>query len=172
VQSQKTKQFLNIKNKYLQVSLKCLTAAAEIKTKRTLLTEFRAKPHSRLSFFKAMQVSLKCFTAAAKYKPNKRCCQGLAAKLPLHLVFFFLLFPHSNSRMQERNSLCFFCFFFYCLSLAFFLSFFSYPLSCSLFFYYFSAPFFCYFSALFPPPLARSLEGFIYSLEYLYLGKI
>jgi len=89
VQSQKTKQFLNIKNKYLQVSLKCLAATAEIKTKRTLLTEFRAKPDSRLSFFKAMQVSLKCFTAAAKYKPNERCCQGLAAKLPLRLVFFF-----------------------------------------------------------------------------------
>jgi len=29
-----------------------------------------------------------------------------------------------------------------------------------------------YFSALFLPPLARSLEGFIYSLTYLYLGKI
>jgi hypothetical protein len=28
------------------------------------------------------------------------------------------------------------------------------------------------FSALSLPPLARSLEGFIYSLEYLYLGKI
>jgi hypothetical protein len=29
-----------------------------------------------------------------------------------------------------------------------------------------------YFSALFLPPFARSLEGFIYSLTYLYLGKI
>jgi hypothetical protein len=28
------------------------------------------------------------------------------------------------------------------------------------------------FSALLFPPLARSLEGFIYSLTYLYLGKI
>jgi hypothetical protein len=53
VQSQKTKPFLNIKNKYLQVSLKCLIAAAEIKTKRTLLTECRAKPDSRLSFFQS-----------------------------------------------------------------------------------------------------------------------
>jgi len=32
--------------------------------------------------------------------------------------------------------------------------------------------FFLSFSALSLPPLARSLEGFIYSLEYLYLGKI
>ena len=96
----------------------------------------------------------------------------LSSKAPSPSCLFFLLFPHSNSRMQERNSLCFSAFFFYCLSLAFFLSFFSYPLSRSLFFSYFSAPFFCYFSALFLPPFARSLKGFIYSLTYLYLGKI
>jgi hypothetical protein len=121
VQNQKTKQFLNIKNKYLQVSLKCLIAA------------------------------VKCFTAAAKYKPNERCCQGLAAKLPLRLVFFSSSFLTVTQECQ-KETLSVFLLFFYCLSLAFFLSFFSYPLSRSLFFSYFSAPFFCYFSALFLPP--------------------
>ena len=46
----------------------------------------------------------------------------------------------------------------------------------SLFFSYFSAPFLLFFCSLSPifflPPLARSLEGFIYSLTYLYLRKI
>jgi hypothetical protein len=118
VKSQKTKQLFKHQNKYLHVLLKWFTATTKIKTKRTLLSKFIAKP-------------------------------------PLRLVLF-LLFPHSNSRMQERNSLCFSVFFFYCLSLVFFLSFFSYPLSRSLLFFYFSAPFFCYFSALSLPPLARS----------------
>jgi len=127
-------------------------AAAEIKTKRTLLTEFRAKPDSRFSFFKAMQVLLKCFTAAAKYKPNERCCQGLAAKLLLRLVFFSSSFV-TVTQECKKETLSVFLLFFYCLSPAFFLSFFSYPLSRSLFFSYFSAPFFCYFPAPFLPPL-------------------
>jgi len=45
-----------------------------------------------------------------------------------------------------------------------------------LFFLSFLSSFMLFFLSLFLlfflPPLARSLEGFIYSLEYLYLGKI
>jgi hypothetical protein len=142
VQNQKTKQFLNIKNKYLQVSLKCLIAA------------------------------VKCFTAAAKYKPNERCCQGLAAKLPLRLVFFSSSFL-TVTQECKKETLSVFLLFFSTASLLCF-SCLSFPilspvLSFSLIFL---LPFFCYFSALFLSPLARSLEGFIYSLEYLYLGKI
>jgi len=121
---------------------------------------------------KCFTAAVKCFTAAAKYKPNERCCQGLAAKLPLCLVFFFLLFPHSNSRMQERNSLCFSAFFLLPLSCIFLVFFFLSSLPFSLFLLFFCSFFFAIFLLSFSPPLARSLEGFIYSLEYLYLGKI
>jgi len=103
--------FLKHQNKYLQVSLKCFTATAKIKTKRTLLSRFRAKP-------------------------------------PLRLVFFSLLFLHSNTRMQERNSLYLLRFFFLlCLS--------------CVFLDFLFAVFFCSFFLRFSPPFPRSLEGLI-----------
>jgi len=51
VKSQKTKQLFKHQNKYLQVPLKWFTATTEIKTKRTLLSKFIAKPPLRLVFF-------------------------------------------------------------------------------------------------------------------------
>jgi len=89
-------------------------------------------------------------------------------------LFSSLFFFHSDERIKEKKTSmfpCYLCFHslpllrFSFLSLAVFSAFFS------LFFLLFCcSPFF--FSALFLLPLARSLEGFIYSLEYLYLGKI
>jgi hypothetical protein len=88
-----------------------------------------------------LQVSLFFFSAEDEIKPSERCCQGLAAKLPLRLVFFFsLLFPHNDTRIQERNSLYLLCFFFYSASLVFFLSF---------LLLFFSAPFSLVFFLLF-----------------------
>jgi len=81
-------------------------------------------------------------------------------------LFFFIFFlfyclpsrPHSNT--GEGKKLPLFSVFFFsptaCLSFVFFFSLFFFP----------SPPFF------FLPLLARSLEGLIYSLIYLYLGKI
>jgi hypothetical protein len=92
-----------------------------------------------------------------------------------------------GSMDQRKKPLCspVTCVFLLFILLFFFLlSLFSFSVSflCSLFsafFTYFSALsflFFCslffFFCSLFLPPLARSLEGFIYSLTYLYLGKI
>jgi hypothetical protein len=92
---------------------------------------------------------------------------------PLFFSFSALLFaffpPTVNlpyltvTLANERNSL--FSAFFYSVFGCFFFLF-------SPFFSSFMLFFFLSFSALSLPPLARSLEGFIYSLEYLYLGKI
>jgi len=50
---------------------------------------------------------------------------------------------------------------------------FSHLLSASLSYFFFSSIFLLVFPALFfSPPISRSLEGLIYSLTYLYLGKI
>ena len=51
------------------------------------------------------------FYVEDEIKPSKRCCQGLAAKLPLRLVYFSLLFPQNNTRIQERKLPLFAAFF-------------------------------------------------------------
>jgi len=120
---------------------------------------------------KCFTAAVKCFTAAAKYKPNERCCQGLAAKLPLRLVFFSSSFLSVTQECKKETLSVFLLFStasllrFSCLSFPIL----SPVLSFSLIFL---LPFFAIFLLPFLPPLARSLEGFIYSLEYLYLGKI
>jgi hypothetical protein len=96
-------------------------------------------------------------------------------RLPLFSPLFF--FFHTDERIKEKKPLCspaicvftpcLCCVFLFCLSLC---CFFFLPLT--LRFSLIFLPSLFYFSALFLPPLARSLEGFIYSLTYLYLGKI
>jgi hypothetical protein len=87
IERKKTKVQSKDKTGFYNIDTKDLKAAREEKVKTYL------------------QVSLFSFSAEGEIKPSERCCQGLAAHLPLHLVFFPLLFPHNNTRMQERNSL-------------------------------------------------------------------
>ena len=86
---------------------------------------------------------------------------------PLPLFFFCNFVPVKTFTVEKMNP----------CSLRFSLLSLTACLSC-VFFSFFSRSsflmlfFFLSFSALFLQPLARSLEGFIYSLEYLYSGKI
>jgi len=64
------------------------------------------------------------FSAEDEIKPSKRCCQGFSSKAPSPSCILSLLFPHNNTRMQERKLTLFAVFFtlpllcFSCLSLA------------------------------------------------------
>jgi len=100
-------------------------------------------------------------------KPGERCCQGLAANLPLHLVYFLSSFLTITPECKKKT-LSIYCVFFYSASLAFFAS------LCCVFFAFYSPVFSsfscCFFLCFSPSP--RSLEELIYSLTYLYLRKI
>jgi len=107
-----------------------------------------------------LQVSLFYFLQKMKWNQANVC------------FLYSPLFSANNTRMQNRKHLLFAAFFtlpLLCFLFLLFAMFFSVPYS--LFFSSVSA-LSLLFSALLFPPLARSLEGFIYSLTYLYLGKI
>ena len=85
-----------------------------------------------------------------KWKTRRMLLSRFSSKSPSPSCLFSLLFPHNNTRMQERNSLYLLCFFLLCLSCVFCLS-----LLC-----FFSAPyspvfssFSCSFFLRFSPPL-------------------
>jgi lipopolysaccharide export LptBFGC system permease protein LptF len=56
-----------------------------------------------------------------KWKTRRTLLSRFSSKSPSPSCIFSLLFPHNNTRMQERNSLYLLCFF-YSASLAFFVS--------------------------------------------------
>jgi hypothetical protein len=107
------------------------------------------------------------FLQKMKWKTRRTLLSRFSSKSPSPSCLFSLLFPHNNTRMQEKNSLYLLCFF-YSASLAFFVS------LCCVFFAFYSPVFssfsWCFFLCFSPSP--RSLEELIYSLTYLYLGKI
>jgi len=96
-------------------------------------------------------------------------------RLPLFSPLFFSFTVTKGSKKKKPLCSPAICVFTPCLCCVFlfvslFAVFFFLPLT--LRFSLIFLPSLFYFSALFLPPLARSLEGFIYSLTYLYLGKI
>ena len=101
-----------------------------------------------------------------KPRPTGSPCWFMVSLLFSFFFLFFLFYcqssqPHSNTGEWKKLSL--------------FSVFFS-PTVCLSFVLFFLLSFFLLvFPALsffFSPPLSRSLEGLIYSLKYLYLGKI
>ena len=103
-----------------------------------------------------------------KWKTRRMLLSRFSSKSPSPSCIFSLLFPHNNTRMQERNSLYLLCFF--TLPLLRFLSLFAVFFFCPLLSGFLF--FFLLFLSAFFTPSPRSLEGLIYSLTYLYLGKI
>jgi len=100
-----------------------------------------------------------------KPRPTGSPCWFMVSLLFSSFFLFFLFYcqssqPHSNTGEWKKLSL-FSAFFSPTVCLSFVLFFLVFL------FARFSCPFF-----FFSPPISRSLEGLIYSLTYLYLGKI
>jgi hypothetical protein len=116
-----------------------------------------------------------CFLQKMKWKTKRTLLSRFNSKSPSPSCLFALLFPHNKHPNAIKKIPLFTVCFFYSASLAFFffgLSLLCFLLSFCYLFCVFFHPLLLFFCSPFCPPIARSLEGFIYSLEYLYLGKI